>query len=118
MYRAGTNRIFGFTDRGNGFFHAGTGKITDGYRQALRSHGLTAFWREDASVQPGSLQELLLHETAVSWMRDRLAKTLPKKPWEESLDQYRSRLKECAAHINTHHKVELGCLLQRPQQAL
>ena len=29
----------------------------------------------DASVQPGCLQELMLHETAVSWIRVRLART-------------------------------------------
>eukprot|EP00959_Pyramimonas_sp_CCMP1952_P057247 1194864-Pyramimonas_sp.AAC.1 len=33
---------------------------------------------EHAFVQPSQLQEAMLRETAVSWMRDRLTKTLPK----------------------------------------
>ena len=33
-----------FTDRGNGFYNAGTGAITDKYRQALQQHGLEAFF--------------------------------------------------------------------------
>ena len=33
-----------FSDRGNGFYNSGTGKITTGYRDALRAHDLKAFW--------------------------------------------------------------------------
>ena len=43
--------------------------------------------------------------TAVAWTRDRLAKSLPRRPWEETLDDYRGRLKLCAAHINDHYDV-------------
>ena len=32
------------------------------------------------------LQDFLLHETAMAWMRDRLKKTAPKKPWKETLE--------------------------------
>ena len=95
-----------YTDRGNGFYHVGTGNITPRYRDALRSHDLKAFFPSDASVQPGQLQDLLLHETAVSWMRVQLAKTRPKKDWEETVGQYVSRLKAAAAHINANHNVE------------
>ena len=49
------------------------------YRGALGRHDRRAFFPADASVQPGQLQEVMLHETAVSWMRDSLAKTLPKR---------------------------------------
>ena len=82
-----------------------SGKITAGYCEALRENGLQAFFSEDASVQPGQLQEVMLHETAVSWIRARLTKTLPKKPWEESVDAYRSRPKACAAYCNGHYDV-------------
>ena len=95
-----------FTDRGNGFYNACSGMITETYRAALRTHGLQAFFATDASVQPGQLQELMLHETAVAWMRGRLAKTMPKKPWEETPEQYCTRLKACAAHINANHDVD------------
>ena len=73
-----------------------TGIITDGYKAALREHGLKAFFGNDASIQPGQLQEVMLHETAVAWMRLRLSKTLPKKPWKGSPEEYRARLKLCA----------------------
>ena len=98
-----------FTDRGSGFYQPSSGNITEGYRRALREHNLKAFFPDDASVQPGQLQDLMLHETAVSWMRERLAQTVPKKPWEESLDQYRVRLKSCAAHINATYQVSALC---------
>ena len=39
-----------FTDRGNGFYNAGTGRITETYRKALRTHGLQAFFATDASA--------------------------------------------------------------------
>ena len=104
-----------FTDRGIGFYQPSSGHITEGYRQALRTHGLKAFFPRDASVQPGQLQDLMLHETAVSWMRARLTQTLPTKPWEETLEQYRARLKACAAHINASHDVA-GLCRELPQR--
>ena len=61
-----------FTVRGSGFYNAGTGRTTPGYRAALQANGLRAFFNDDASVQPGQLQEVMLHETAVAWMRVRL----------------------------------------------
>ena len=98
-----------FTDRGNGFFHSGSGAMTVEYRAALKRNRLRAFFATNASVQPGQLQEVMLHETAVSWMRARLTKTAPKKSWGETLEAYRSRLKDCAAHINDHHDVSGLC---------
>ncbi|CAK0801209.1 unnamed protein product [Prorocentrum cordatum] len=75
-----------FTDRGNGFYNAGSGAITEEYRGALRRH---------------NLREVMLHETAASWMRDRTTKTLPKWCWDETLEAHRARLKACAAQINS-----------------
>ena len=98
-----------FTDRGNGFYNSGTGRITRTYSAALRAHGLQAFLAADASIKPGQLQELMLHETAVSWIRDRLRRTLPRRPWEETPEEYGSRLKACAAYINEHHNVDKLC---------
>ena len=97
-----------FTDRGSGFYQP-TGRITEGYRRALRSHALKAFFPKDASVQPGQLQEVMLHETAVAWMRSRLAQTLPKQPWKETSDEYRARLKSCAMYINATYQVGSLC---------
>ena len=98
-----------FTDRGNGFFGAGNGKITKEYKKALAAAHLKSFFGDDASIQPGNLQEIMLHETAVAWTRDRLAKTLPRRPWEETPDAYRGRLKLVAAHINDHYDVDSLC---------
>ena len=56
--------------RGNGFFHAGSGRITARYAVALDAHGLQSFFGDDASIQPGKLQEIMLHETAVEWVYD------------------------------------------------
>ena len=51
----------------------------------------------------------MLHETAVSWMREKLTKTLPTKCWEETVEAYRARLKACAAQINGAYDVEGLC---------
>ena len=96
-------------DRGNGFFDAGTGAVTVGYSEALKEHGLRCFWKKDASAQHGELQEMMLHETAVAWVRYRLTKTRPKQAWTETLEDYHSRLKTCAAYINEHYNVEGLC---------
>ena len=98
-----------FTDRGNGFFESGTGAITDGYRDALKQHKLKCFFKNNASVQPGELQEIMLHETAVAWVRQRLTKTRPKEAWTETAEDYYTRLKTCAAYINEHYNVEGLC---------
>ena len=84
--------------------------IAPQYRDALRRHGLRAFFGCDASAQPGQLQEVMLHETAVAWMRERLKKTLPTRSWAESLDDYGAWLKACAAYINEEHDVAGLCL--------
>ena len=97
------------TDRGNGFYDSGSGVITGGYKNALKEHKLKAFFGDDASTQPGQLQEIMLHETAAAWVRQRLAKTRPKEPWRESVDEHRSRLKLCASHINTKYDVDGLC---------
>ena len=98
-----------FTDRGNGFYDAGSGQITKTYKKVLKDHDLRPFWKQDASKQPGGLQEVMLHETAMAWVRERLSKTLPRKPWEESVEMYHARLKTVATYINTTYDVENLC---------
>ena len=75
----------------------------------MRDCGFRAFWGEDASVQPGHMQEAMLHETAVAWLRSRLETTLPKRPWEETPAAFAARLRACCAHVNAHHDVEGLC---------
>ena len=98
-----------WTDRGKGFYFTGNGHITGAYKQALRDHSFKAALGDDASVQPGNLQELMLHETAVSWIRYRLARTVPTKPWEESREAYTARLKRICEDINANLDVEGLC---------
>ena len=82
-----------FVDRGAGFYNAGTGGITPEFKAALADHGLRAVMGDDASQQPGSLWEMMLHETAVSWIRRGLTWTLPPKPWEETPTEFARRLR-------------------------
>ena len=69
----------------------------------------------DASVQPGCLQELMLHETAMAWVHARLNKTVPPKPWEETIEAFGSRLKDVALYINRHYNVD-GLCQQLPER--
>ena len=98
-----------FVDRGKGFFNPGTGRITYQFQHALADHGLSPFMGEDASAQPGMLQEMMLHETAVAWIRKGLTQTLPMRAWEETVDDYASRLKEVVRRVNTHYDVDGLC---------
>ena len=60
-------------------------------------------------MQPGHLQEVMLHETAVSWIRLRLARTVPGRAWEEARDAYITRLKEVVREINETLDVDGLC---------
>ena len=48
-------------------------------------------------------------ETAVSWIRHRLARTVPEKAWEETREQFTSRLKQACSEINDTLDVEGLC---------
>ena len=97
------------TDRGRGFYAIATGKITSQFRSALREHGLSNMMGDDASVQPGHMQEVMLHETAVAWIRWRLAQTTPAQCWRESRAEYEARLKRVVVDINANLDVEGLC---------
>ena len=104
-----------FVDRGAGFYNAGTGGITPEFKAALADHGLRAFMGDDASQQPGSLWEMMLHETAVSWIRRGLTWTLPPRPWEETPTEFARRLRAVVEDINARHRVE-GLCRELPQR--
>ena len=97
------------SDRGPAFYHTGSGQITPEYKAALQSNGLRPMMGDDARVQSGDSQEVMLHETAVAWLRRRLALTLPAKPWLETREEFGSRLKQCAQHVNDTYDVESLC---------
>ncbi len=64
---------------------------------------------DDARVQPGHMQEVLLHETAVAWIRWRLTKTTPKQCWLETPSEYETRIKKVVEDINAHLDVKGLC---------
>ena len=57
-------------------------------------------------VKPGDLKDLMLHETAVAWLTNRLRVTAPAKSWEETAEQFGARLKQAADYVNAHYDVE------------
>eukprot|EP00973_Karenia_brevis_P013796 1872766-Karenia_brevis.AAC.1 len=95
-------------DRGRGFCQPHTGKITK-QLEALAANKLKAFFGDDASAQSGTMGDVWLHGTAVSWVRYRLERTLPRTPWTETTEEFSNRLKEIAWDINAHLNVEGLC---------
>ena len=63
-----------FLDRSRAFFNTFTGRVTPELADALERTTLSLFWGEDAHEQPGACADVLLHETAVAWIRDGLSK--------------------------------------------
>ena len=98
-----------FTDRGQGFYSLKNGTITSDYQQALQTHGLSTVMGTNAQKQPGDLKDVLLHETAVSWLTHRLTVTLPPKPWEETVPDFLRRLHAACDYVNTHYDVDSLC---------
>lgn len=98
-----------WTDRGKGFYSPNNGVITGKYKSALNENHFKAALGDNGSVQPGNLQELMLHETAVAWIRLRLARSVPAKAWEETREAYTTRLKKICDEINGTLDVEGLC---------
>ena len=48
-------------------------------------------------------------ETAVSWLRIRLAESVPAKAWAETREQYTSRLRACCQAVNSSYNVDGLC---------
>ena len=107
-------------DRGKGFYAIAASKITSHFQDALRENGLTNMMGEDASIQPGHMQEVMLHETAVTWIRWRLTQTTPARCWLESRPEYEARLKRVVSEINQNLDVEGLCygLPKRPASVI
>ena len=73
--------------------------------EALEGTRLSTFWGDDALTQPGYCADVLLHETAVAWIRLKLAESTPRHPWLETREQYAVRLRHVVAAINKSHDV-------------
>ena len=106
------------SDKGCGFYHGTTSVITDEWKAGLRSVGLKPFMGDNAQVQSGQMGDVLLHETSVSWIRAKLVQNSPARPWEETREQFKSRMQEVCRQINAEFDVEGLCrkLPKRLQQ--
>ena len=82
-----------FVDRGRAFFNAGNGKITKKFKRALEDNDLETFNGDDGSKQPGAFGDMLLHETAVSWIRFREERCRVVCPWNESVADFGVRIR-------------------------
>ena len=98
-----------FTDRGQGFYRSRGGQITPEYKAAVREHGFKTYYGDSAYVQPGALQEVMLHETAVAWVRRRETVTQTREPWRETVAEFGDRLRGICQHINEKYDVEGLC---------
>ena len=91
-----------FTDRGQGFYATNGGAVTPEYKAALAAHSLRAYYPENASVQPGNLKDVLLHETAVAWVRLRETRTQPRHFWKETVHGLHQLFREAARRSDAY----------------
>ena len=75
----------------------------------MATNGFKAFMGDNAALQPGSLQEMMLHETAVAWIRRRQTLTTPKSPWDESVEDFGQRMRGIVNDINENVDVAGLC---------
>ena len=87
----------------------GLGEITPGYKAALRQHGLRNFLADNCGLQPGQLGDVLLHETAVAWIRRRERLTVPSRAWEETREEFSTRIMGLVREFNRDYDVESLC---------
>ena len=84
--------------------------MTREYSKALKEHNFKTAVGAAAPLQPGNFGDVLLHETAISWLRLRLKQTDPKEAWLETREQFTTRIKQCAEFINKEYDVAGLCL--------
>ena len=98
-----------FTDRGTGMYTP-VGRITKKYHEACTSEGFEVYWGADAQRQSPDMGDVLLHETAVSWFRKRMAVEPPiAAPWDETREQWLQRAQKCIRYVNRDHNVAGLC---------
>ena len=101
-----------FTDRGPGFFHPSTGTICPEYVGSLEAHGFKAWAGDHSKWQPPDLADLLLHETAVAWVRKYLKHhplPLAHQAQEKNTRALKRTLEAAVDHINTFYAVDDLC---------
>ena len=98
-----------FVDRGPGFYVPNSGNITRKFKAALEEMELKAYSGDSPAAHPGNMQDVLLHETAVSWIRYRETRCRPQAPWRETPADLGSRLRRICQEINDKLDVEGLC---------
>lgn len=108
-----------FTDRGTGMYSP-MGHVVREYEEAVDKAGFKLFWGSNAKRQAADLGDVLLHETAVSWVRARLQRLKPDGcPWEETREQWVARLRKVVRSVNKECKVnDLCCAFPTRMQEL
>ena len=97
------------SDRGTGMY-APAGQVVHAYEHAVRQCGFKLFWGPDAKRQAPDMPDLLLHETAVSWVRNVLRRMKPEVlPWKESPAQWSRRMMRAIDEAN-QYDVEALCM--------
>ena len=98
-----------FSDRGPGFYHRSWGTITGDYESACKEHGFSPWQgtnsKQGPHAQPRDIPDVLLHETAISWLRRGEERTRPKKPWEETPKDFAVRLHKVVKSVNENYNV-------------
>ena len=90
----------------NTYMYAPNGKVVHAYSDAVDEAGFRLYWGPDAKKQSPDMGDLLLHETAVSWFRNRMRLERPVGlPWLESREQWAARAQRCVRIINNEHDV-------------
>jgi hypothetical protein len=98
-----------FTDRGTGMYIP-AGKVVRKYADAVQRNGFHLYWGPDATQQSPDMGDMLLHETAVSWLRNCLRKIKPNGlPWEETQPECARRARTAAAWVNANYDVAGLC---------
>ena len=98
-----------FVDRGPGFWNVMGGNVTPQFKRALQENGLKTLYGDHGWRQPGKLADVLLHETAVSWIRKREEKCRLSSPWTETPPEFSARMKSIVQRINDELDVDGLC---------
>ena len=59
--------------------------------------------------QPGTMGDLMLHETAVARVRLKIGKGTPAQPWLETPEQFKARMQQVCREVNAEYEVESLC---------
>ena len=71
--------------------------------------GFRPFAGAHAGDQPPDIPDVLLHETAIAWVKVREWKTKPPRPWGETREAFTTRMRGIAQEVNASCDVEGLC---------